>query len=210
MLHASRKTWNLVLLVALFVLAACSKPYRFTAIVHDPPFAIDNFVLTGDDGTQFNLADLQGRYMLLTFGYTSCPDTCPATLAMLRLVREKLDAQGRQMAVVFVSVDPQRDSSQLVRHYVSLFAEDFIGVTGTPNELEQAVKVFNTKYQINKEKVYLSSGYDVAHSAYVYVIDPNFHLRLEIPYGEQINEMVNDLQTLMTMDLEDADSRSQR
>lgn len=178
------------------LLAGCAPAHRFTSLLHDPPQIIGDFTLTGDDGSHFRLADLRGRYILLTFGYTSCPDICPTTLAMLRLARERLTLPTEKLAVVFVSVDPERDTSEKVRRYASLFADDFIGVTGQPAEIDQAVQQFGASYRIDKGQVNLSAGYEVSHSAYVYVVDPEFRLRMAIPFGTQINEIVGDLQAL--------------
>ncbi|MFN8439514.1 MAG: SCO family protein [Caldilineaceae bacterium] len=166
-------------------------------MLQEPPLALEDFSLSGDDGTQFHLADLRGKYILLTFGYTSCPDVCPTTLAMLRLTREKLEIGKGQMAVVFISVDPERDTSEKVRNYATLFADDFIGVTGHSDEIDQAVKQFGATYRIDKGQVTLNTGYEVSHSAYVYVVDPEFRLRMAIPFGAQINEIVGDLQAIL-------------
>lgn len=187
----------LLLLPFVLLLGGCGRGHQFTALVSDPPVDIAGFSLTGSDGATFNLNDLRGNYILVSFGYTHCPDVCPTTLAQLRVAREKLGADASRMKVVFISVDPERDNAEQLRNYAHAFADDFIGVTGKVEEIDQACAEFGAKYKIDKSKGTTAAGYEVSHSAYVYVIDPNFQLRLTIPYGAQAEEIASDLKALM-------------
>ena len=185
------------LLSVLFLLAACGQSHDFTAFVNDPPIDIANFKLSGSDGSVFQLDDVKGKYILLSFGYTHCPDVCPTTLAQLRVAREKLGADASKIAVVFISVDPERDTPEIVKNYAHAFADDFIGVSGKAEEIDAASAEFSAKYKIDKSNSSADASYEVSHSAYVYVIDPDFKLRLTIPFGAQAAEIAGDLQALI-------------
>ena len=184
-------------LSVLCFLTACTPSHKFTALVSDPPVAVSDFTLTGSDDSIFHLSDLRGKYILLEFGYTSCPDVCPATLAQLRVAREKLGTLAEQTAVVFVSVDPERDTAERVRNYAHAFADDFVGVSGKVAEIDAACEIFGEQYSLDKSKSSAETNYEVNHSAYVYVIDPQFRLRLTIPFGAQAEEIASDLRALM-------------
>lgn len=186
-----------VLLITSFLFTACSKRHTFTALVSDPPVQIEDFKLNSSDGSTFRLSELQGKYTLLSFGYTHCPDVCPTTLAQLRVAREKLGEEAEKIAVVFISVDPERDTAEVVRNYAHAFADDFIGVSGEVEQIDAACAEFGAKYKIDKANTASAAGYEVSHSAYVYVIDPQLRLRLSIPFGAQADEIASDLQALM-------------
>lgn len=184
-------------MVFALLLGGCGRGHQFTALVSDPPVDIAGFALTGSDGSTFHLEELRGSYILLNFGYTHCPDVCPTTLAQLRVAREKLGAEASKMKVVFISVDPERDNAEQLRNYAHAFADDFIGVSGKVEEIDRACAEFNAKYKIDKSKGTSAAGYEVSHSAYVYVIDPDMQLRLTIPFGAQAEEIAADLRALM-------------
>ncbi len=183
--------------ISLFLLCACGREHTFTALVSDPPVAVRDFSLTSSDGSTFQLSDLRGKYILLSFGYTHCPDVCPTTLAQLRVAREQLGDAASQIEVVFVSVDPDRDTPRQLQGYAHAFADDFRGVTGTREEIDNACATFGAKYKIDKTQTQSAAGYEVSHSTYVYVIDPDFQLRLTIPFGAQAEEIAADLRDLI-------------
>ena len=163
----------------------------------EPSRAARDFTLIDETGNTFSLGDLKGRWVLLAFGYTSCPDVCPLTLAHLLSVKKQI-ANPDQVAIVFVSVDPARDTPDIMLKYVRHFGEDFKGLTGTKDQIDLAVKAYGAKYEIKKDGSESAAGYTVSHSAFVYLIDSQFRLRLTFPFGVTPNEMASDLTYLMS------------
>lgn len=137
----------------------------------NPP-AVPEVNLVRDDGTPFKLADLRGKWTLMFFGFTHCPDVCPTTLDMLAQVHTILKESppyGAQGQVVFVSVDPQRDEPAQLAQYVQYFHRDFIGVTGPEAELKSLTRALGVLFMKIAEG---GSDYTVDHSAGVFFIDP--------------------------------------
>lgn len=127
-------------------------------------------------GGSFSNSDLQGKWTFMFFGYTHCPDVCPVALSLLKDVRAKLADSGRpQPQVIFVSVDPLRDSLEVLGQYVPAYDPSFVGVTGTDEELAPLVKHFGVFFQRNRQGD--SLNYTVDHSAGIYLIDPAGHLK---------------------------------
>lgn len=193
----------LVGLMSLLLIAAVgagaflfSKPdsFRGTAYVEPYPVASD-FVLTRLAGSQFRLSQMRGKVVLLFFGYTSCPDVCPTTMAELKQALEKVGAKADQVQVVYVTVDPQRDTPERVQEYVNHFNPDFIGLSGSEAELEN---VWND-YGIFREIVDGTSaaGYLVNHTARVTMIDQQGHLRVSFPFDTPVESIVHDLELLL-------------
>jgi protein SCO1/2 len=125
-----------------------------------------------------------------------CPDICPTTLAQLAEVRKKLGPAGKDFQVVYVTVDPERDTVQRLNQYVTGFDPTFIGVTGTIPELEQVRKDYgifaNRKYIEGSKTAYL-----IHHSSFIYLLDGDGKLRAMSPYGRQVDDVVSDVKALM-------------
>ncbi len=148
------------------------------------------------DGGVFRLSDQKGKIVLLFFGYTSCPDVCPTTLAEMKLVMDELGAQAEQVRVVFVAVDPERDTPQKIQRYANHFRADFIGLSGSPQELE---KIWEA-YGIYRKIIPLpnsQSGYSVEHTARVTLIDQNGNLRLSYGFQTPVEDIVHDIRLLL-------------
>jgi protein SCO1/2 len=188
------KAWLVGGLVSLMV-ACAPEGHTFSGVVSDRPQAAPDFRLTDESGRAFALSDEKGRWILLAYGYTTCPDVCPLTLAHLRDVKKAIGPNADQVAVVFVSVDPERDTVDVMRRYVRHFGDDFKGLTGTLDQVAIAAKAYGVKYE--KQPLDSAAGYSVSHTAYVYLIDPHFKLRLTFPFGVKPEEMVADLKYLM-------------
>ncbi len=169
--------------------------HTFSAEVLNPPVAAADFSLTDEAGQPFALSDLRGQWILLAYGYTTCPDVCPATLSALKRVKEQLGPQAADVRVVFVSIDPARDTVPVLEEFVHYFGADFKGLTGTPEEVATAAQAYGAKYE--KWDIQTSVGYLMKHSAFVYVIDPRFEWRLTFPFGVKPQEMAADLAYLM-------------
>jgi len=193
----------LVGLISFFLIAAVaagvflfSKPETFRGTAYAEPYPVaSEFVLTRENGTQFRLSEMRGKIVLLFFGYTSCPDVCPTTMAELKQALEKIGAKADQVQVVYVTVDPQRDTPERVQEYVNHFNSDFVGLSGSESEL---AKVWND-YGIFREIVEGTSaaGYLVNHTARVTMIDQQGNLRVSFPFDTPVENIVHDLELLL-------------
>jgi protein SCO1/2 len=152
--------------------------------------------LTRANGETFRLSDQKGKIVLLFFGYTSCPDVCPTTMAELKLVMDQVGSQADFVQVVFVSVDPQRDTPEAVQKYVEHFNPSFIGLSGPTEKLEQIWQ----DYGIFREAVPLpnsAAGYTVNHTARVVLIDPDGNMRLSYGFGTAVEDISHDVKLLL-------------
>jgi protein SCO1/2 len=181
----------LLLLLAAAAAGAADAP-ALKAGVFDPPRAAPDFSLRGSDGAELRLSRHRGKVVALAFGFTSCPDVCPVTLATLTEARKKLAAAGTDLQVVYVTVDPERDDAERMRSYLASFDPSFVGGTGAPEQLEAVRK----EYGILAEKVKTAAGYAVAHSSSIFLIDREGRLRALMPYGHPADDFVHDVQIL--------------
>ena len=164
-------------------------------MVLQSPQPITDFTLTGNDGKLVSLSDFRGQYLLLNFGYTFCPDVCPITLANLTQTMQQLERKADQVQVLFITVDPERDTPQHLDTYLAAFDPSFIGMTGHMDEIESVTTQFGVFFQKqNSESI---NNYFVDHTATVIVIDPDGYMRLLFPYGTSGEEMATDLKTLI-------------
>jgi protein SCO1 len=153
---------------------APTPPPDIAGIVLPAPQPLEDFQLVDHSGQPFTRENFRGHWTFLYFGYSFCPDVCPITLSELNRVRQLLDGRdaAAETAYVFVSVDPQRDTPERLRDYVTYFNPEFQGVTGTPEELDRLTKALYVFYQRAAEKD--DSGYYlVDHSSTIILIDPN-------------------------------------
>jgi len=169
----------------------------FRGTVYEAPYPpAPEFELTRSDGTRFQLSETRGKVGLLFFGYTSCPDVCPTTLAELKQSLEKLDEkEAEQIQVLFVTVDPERDTPERVQEYVNHFNTNFIGLSGTETEL---TRVWND-YGIYREVVQGTSalGYLVNHTARITMIDRAGNLRVSFGFDVPVDDIVHDLKLIL-------------
>lgn len=148
-----------------------ARPATQAALLYPTPRQIPGFELRRADGTRFTNADLEGHWTLAFFGFTHCPDICPDTLARMEEVRKQLARRGAADAVtmVFVSVDPERDTGETIQRYVEFFDPAIVGVTGEPEQLD----VLTHALGIVHRKVPLDGGgYTIDHSSQLVLIDP--------------------------------------
>jgi protein SCO1/2 len=153
-----------------------------------------DFVLVDHAGRTRSLADFRGKAVVMFFGYTRCPDVCPTTLAELKMVKEQLGADGDRVQVLFVTVDPERDTQELLARYVPAFDPSFIGLRGDAAATAKVAKDFRVFYQ--KVPGSKPDNYTVDHTAGSYVFDPQGRLRLFVRHGNAAN-LVSDLRTLL-------------
>jgi protein SCO1/2 len=169
--------------------------YQFHGSVLQEPKPAAEIVLRSDAGP-VRLGDYRGKITLLYFGYTSCPDICPTTLANIRLALGDLSAEeAAQVQVVFVSVDPDRDTPEKLGKYVEIFGANFVGATGTRQEIDLMTSAFDVLYKINSSES--GGNYSVDHSGFVTVIDRSGYVVMTWPHGTRSTDMSADLQYLL-------------
>ncbi|MEQ8673834.1 MAG: SCO family protein [Aggregatilineales bacterium] len=175
-------------------ISVTSSPYRGT--VYDPPLELTNFTLPASTGMNVSLSDLQGQWVLMFFGYTHCPDFCPMTLTEYRQVMEILEGDSAQLQVVFISVDGERDTPDILSDYMARFDPEFIGLSGDDATLTRLQSEFGLYYQRQEDTV-RQGNYLVDHSTHSYLIDPQGRLRIAYAYdtdrhilAESIREMI--------------------
>lgn len=155
-----------------------------------------DFTLTDGSGKPFSLSELKGKTVILSFGYTHCPDVCPTELLTYSDTLKQLGGQAADVAVVFVSVDPERDTPELVGKYVKQFNPGFIGLTAAEGQdlpaVKQQYRVVSAKAQQQSEKVYL-----VDHTAGTYLIDKNGEVAVFEPYGNTAQQIADDIRILL-------------
>lgn len=147
------------------------------------------------DGTEFALEKYRGKVVVLEFGYTNCADVCPVSLALLKQARERLGRLGDKLQVVFVTVDPQRDTAPKLKAYLEQFDPGFIGLTGTEEQMAAIRKAYGisaTRKMVEGSK----TEYTMGHSSYLYFIDPQGRLRALMPFGRPADDIVHDVSLL--------------
>ena len=183
-----------LLLLLLFTAAvSATDEAALKAGVFSPPRQAPDFSLSGSNGSELKLRSYRGKVVVLAFGFTSCPDVCPITLATLAQARKKLGAEGNELQVVYITVDPERDDAERMRMYLASFDPTFIGGTGTAERLDAVRK----EYGINATRQALGTSYLYAHSSFTYLIDREGKLRALMPYGHSADDYVHDLRILM-------------
>ena len=163
--------------------------------VLDTPMVLSDFNLTADDGTIFNLETLKGQWNLLFFGYTHCPDICPLTLHQLGQAKKALnESMQNSLNIIMISVDPDRDSTEILHQYVNSFNQKVIGATGTINEINKLTSQLGIFHMANKEE---GQNYSVSHSAAVVMINKNaeFHAVFSAPHSTE--NFITDLPKIM-------------
>jgi protein SCO1/2 len=181
-------------IVAVYLAYSTKTLPPFRGVLIDPPYSIGDFTLQSDQG-DIHLSDFQGKVVLLYFGYTYCPDVCPATMADLSQVMEDLGKDSSKVQVIFISVDPDRDTPEELGIYARYFYPDFIGATSTADNIADVAYKFGVYYEI----IPAASGenYTIDHTATVWVIDQSGGLYLEWPYGTPSSDMASDLKRLL-------------
>lgn len=150
--------------------------------------------LNDHTGKARTLADFRGKVVVIFFGFTQCPDVCPTTLAEMAKVVKALGVDGGKVQVLFVSVDPERDTRELLRQYVTAFDPTFLGMVGDAEATARAAKEFKIYVQKQPAK---GGGYSVDHSAGTFILDQQGQLRLFAQYGAGAQALLGDIRTLL-------------
>ena len=151
--------------------------------------------LSDPDGQLRSLADYKGKVVVVFFGYTQCPDVCPTTMAELAEVKRSLGPDGARVQGIFVTVDPARDTAELLKAYAANFGPDIIGLRGTPEQTTAAAKEF--KVFFNKVPGKTDTSYTVDHTAGSYIFDAKGRVRLFTRYGSGAQALADDLKILL-------------
>lgn len=188
---------SLFVVVLVFLLTILFwKPANFRGTAYGEPFPpATDFALTDASGEVHRLSDYHGRIVLLFFGYTYCPDVCPATLAEMKLAVEQLKDDADQVQAIFISVDPQRDSPEAMQNYVERFNPAFLGLSGSQDELEP---IWNG-YGVFREVVAGTSeaNYIINHTARVTLIDQDGNMRLTYGFQTPPEDIAHDIRILL-------------
>jgi protein SCO1 len=182
-------------LLALSV-AACGQqgPKFMASDITGSPFGRD-LALTDHTGKPRTLADFRGKAVVVFFGYTQCPDVCPTTLAALSEAMKKLGADADRVQVLFVTVDPDRDTAELLSRYVPAFDSRFLGMRGDADATARVAKEFKVLYQKQPSKT--PGGYTMDHSAGTFIFDPDGRLRLYVGNAQGPDVFAHDLRELL-------------
>ena len=194
----SSKTRRLALaaLAALSLgLAGCSDKPAFKGVDITGADYATGFSLPDHNGQPRTLADFRGKVVVLFFGYTQCPDVCPTTLSELAQARQLLGAQGERLQGLFVSVDPERDTPEIMKAYMANFDPSFLALYAAPDELPAVAKSFKVYYKKVEGKT--PSSYTMDHSAGSYVYDTQGRLRVYHRYGSGAEALAADVRLLL-------------
>lgn len=198
MSHQAKSAIAFILLSTLWLCACTSREpaqsFHAKSITGVMP-SLD-FTLTNQDGATTTAADFKGKTTLLYFGFTNCADVCPTTLAKLVQTLKQLGPAADSVRVLFVSVDPQRDSPAVLKRYTAAFAPQIIGLTGTDEQLTALTKRFRVAYRRGAPMA--SGNYDVYHSSAIFVFDGDGKARLLVLPSETNSQLAQDLKTLTT------------
>lgn len=188
---------RLAIVALTLLLAACEqappKPVFQATDITGAPWG-KNFALTDQNGKPRSLADFNGKVVTLFFGYLHCPDVCPTTLADLAAARKMLGADAEKMQVIFVTLDPERDTPELLRPYMAQFDPSFIALRGDAAATAQIARDFKIHYAKNPGK---EGRYTLDHSTGTFVFDKQGRIRLLLAYGTRPEAIAADLKTLL-------------
>lgn len=168
----------------------------YTGLSYDPPVQLDDFTLSASTGEMLSLTDWRGRYVLLFFGFTHCPDVCPLTLAEFKRVKTILGNTAQHVVFLFISVDSPRDTPEVLADYLARFDTEFIGMAGDDETLQQIGPQYNLFYEL-PANVDSQANYAVDHTGRSYVIDPVGQLRISYAYGTEAEIIAAGIQELM-------------
>jgi len=170
------------------------RPHTFHGTVIQSPELSYDFTLKSANGN-VSLSDFRGKLVLIYFGYTFCPDICPATLANVGQALRELGTKADDIQLIMISLDPERDTPEKLAGYVTHFHPSFIGVTGTPDELANIAALYGIFYE--KVPGTDNTGYLLNHTATLLVIDREGYLKLVFPFGVTVPEIADDLKYML-------------
>lgn len=192
------KFWLLIfslILIGLVFGLFFERPYSFRGSVIDPAIEAPEFTLNSSQGGEYNLPSKTGKFKLLFFGYTFCPDVCPTTLFEMREIKTRLRDKAEKIEFIFITVDPTRDTEEQLAKYLASFDESFYGLTGSEAELEKVWKEYGVFREI--QPVDNSLGYLVDHTSRLYLINSNNELMMTYLNDTSLDDILMDLNYLL-------------
>lgn len=190
-----RPVTGILLLCAAFA-AHATNDAGLKSGVFDPPRTAPDFSLPGSNGSELRLSSHRGKVVALGFGYTFCPDVCPTTLVDLAQVRKNLGPAAKDFQVIYVTVDPERDTPKQLRAYLAAFDPTFLGASGTPVQLEKVRRDYGIQ-MVKKPYPGSPYAYLIHHSSYVYLVDREGSLRAMKPFGAPVEDLTHDVRILL-------------
>lgn len=177
-------------------LTACKSKADFNAIdlTGSKEYGQD-FSMPDQHGQRRSMADFKGKVVLVFFGFTQCPDVCPTTLGDLAAVKKKLGAKGDKLQVIFASVDPARDTPEILQAYLANFDPSFLALRGSDEETARMAKDFKVYYK--RVEGQTPGSYTMDHTAGDYIFDPEGRLRLYSRYGTPVDTLAKDIEQLI-------------
>jgi protein SCO1 len=192
--QSCHKLFLLTMLSLIGLVACADKPSFRNTDITGAEFARE-FALTDHNGTPRTLADFKGKAVVVFFGFTQCPDVCPTTMAEMSEVTKLLGDDAKRLQVLFITVDPERDTQALLKQYVPAFHPNFLGLSGTLEQTATVAKEFKVFYQ--KQPTKTPGGYTMDHTANSYVFDTQGKVRLVVKHGLGAAPLVQDLKQLL-------------
>ncbi|WP_313577037.1 MULTISPECIES: SCO family protein [Brevundimonas] len=167
-------------LITMVVVGGRQQAAQTTDVATGQPLVGGDFTLTDQNGKTVDQTILNGKWTLVFFGFTYCPDYCPTTLGVLNAVQERMGDKAEDLQIVFISIDPERDTPQMLKDYLSSdgFPDGVIGLTGTPEQVAKAAKAYRAFYQ----KVGEGEGYTMNHGLTVYLMGPDGQFRSAVAH----------------------------
>lgn len=184
-----------VLVVGLVFGVFLSQPYTIRGSIIDPPIPAADFVLDSSQGGEFQLSEHRGKFVMIFFGYTFCPDVCPTTLFEMKQVKQGLKENADWLEFVFITVDPERDTADQLGRYLSSFDDNFYGLSGTEEKLSKVWEDYGVYREIQETDSAI--GYLVDHTSRLYLINPEGELMMTYLYDMSVDDIVADLQHLI-------------
>jgi len=186
--------FTLILIGAIAAAFLYLRPHTFHGTVIQSPDPSFNFTLTSTDG-DVSLGDFRGKIVLIYFGYTFCPDICPATLANVGQALRDLGPKADDIQLIMISLDPERDTPEKLEEYVRQFYPAYIGVTGTKDQLDEVASLYGIFYE--KDTSESEENYAINHTASLLVLDREGYLKLVFPFGVTVPEIADDLKYML-------------
>ena len=183
-----------VLLAGAVLLSARLRPHVYVGDLLATPLPAYGFSLTGSDQKPYHLSDLRGRLVLLFFGYTSCPDECPTTTAILEQVLDQLGSRAGEVQVVMITVDPQKDTPQVLQAYFAKFGGRILGLPGDLAAISATARQYGVFYQ---KQTAADGSVSIQHTLLLELIDRQGNIRLTYPYNTPAESITADVAYLL-------------
>jgi protein SCO1/2 len=186
--------------IALLLIAA-GAPLQAEAAVNEAEpqehGLVSRYLLMDTHGKTVTNQDFRGNYQLIAFGYTYCPDVCPTTLAEMSLVMKRLETHAERLQPLFITVDPERDTPEVLQRYTAYFHPRIIGLTGSPELVRRVADNFKVRYEKHHEPGGAADAYTIDHSAGMYLLGPDGHFAAKFAYATPPGKVAERIRAIM-------------